>query len=81
MNKNLLNSFLYKDYKKDLFENVKDFTIGDARDNYLLFATAVRTPLDGVHINQSHDWAYNLQNKWDDDWNRMCPLNFFCISY
>lgn len=74
-NENLLDNFLTKDYKKDLFTGIKDSTIGDARDNHLFFAITLWTPLDGVHTHQAHDWTYNLQDKWESSWNILCPVH------
>lgn len=75
LNKNILKAFLSRDYNKTLFEDIKDFTLKTARDNHLFFVITVWTPSDGVHINQAHDWTYNLQGVWDPEWDKGCPVN------
>lgn len=59
----------------DYLKPIADMKLKDARDAGLFFVTTVWTPLDGVHTSHAHDWTYNLEGKWDPDWDRMCPIN------
>ena len=54
---------------------IADMKLKEARDAGLLFVTTVWVLVDGVHTSHAHDWTYNLEGKWDSDWDRMCPVN------
>lgn len=59
----------------DYLKPIANMKLKDAKDAGLFFVTTVWTPLDGVHTSHAHDWTYNLEGKWDPDWDRMCPIN------
>ena len=61
----------------DYLKPIANMKLKEARDAGLFFVTTVWTPSDGVHTSHAHDWTYNLEGKWDPDWNRMCPVNPF----
>ena len=61
----------------DYLKPIADMKLKDARDAGLFFVTTVWTPSNGVHTSHAHDWTYNLEGKWDPDWDRMCPINAF----
>ena len=54
---------------------IANMKLKDAKDADLFFVTTVWTPSNGVHTSHAHDWTYNLEGKWDPDWDRMCPIN------
>ena len=59
----------------DYLKTIANMKLKDAKDAGLFFVTTVWTPSNGVHMNHAHDWTYNLEGKWDPDWDRMCPVN------
>ena len=59
----------------DYLKPIANMKLKDARDAGLFFVTTVWTPSNGVHTSHAHDWTYNLEGKWDPDWDRMCPVN------
>lgn len=59
----------------DYLKPIADMKLKDAKDAEFFFVTTVWTPFDGVHTSHAHDWTYNLEGKWDPDWDRMCPVN------
>ena len=61
----------------DYLKPIANMKLKEARDAGLFFVTTVWTPSDGVHTSHAHDWTYNLEGKWDPDWDRMCPVNPF----
>ena len=59
----------------DYLKPIANMKLKDAKDVGLFFVTTVWTPSNGVHTSHAHDWTYNLEGKWDPDWDRMCPIN------
>lgn len=52
------------------FEKVKDKTLKELVDSQNVFVKTLWCAFDGVHFNDCHDFRYNLQNKYDLEWNK-----------
>ena len=47
-------------------KNIADEKLADRVENFQCFFKTIRTPLDGVHISDSHDIRYNLDNVFNE---------------
>ena len=47
-------------------KNIADKKLADLVENFQCFFKTIRTPLDGVHISDSHDIRYNLDNIFNE---------------
>lgn len=61
-------------------EVIKNLTLREAIDAKVAFVYTIWTPSNGVHTSQAHDWTYNLQGVWPDEWKYDCPVNIMVFA-